>query len=236
MGKIKGVCILLLLALGCSEVANVKQENVEPVGTLQGKVTDDLGVALANVSVWVLLNGIRVNAMNSAGIEGPTSADGIYYFEDLPLGTDYTVHFELNGYAPSILNIDLTPSTPTDFPQGNAVFTLDATLYKEDAGLKGKIEWLPPSESDYVPCPDADVILDPRNCKVDKIYRTKTDREGLFTLENLPGSYTGDFNGCRPRLIIYTTDSENHYHLKEIRVNLYHGATYDIGTIQLERK
>lgn len=235
MRKFGGVIILALI-VGCGEVAQVKQENVEPVGTLQGKVTDDLGSTLNNVSVWILLEGLRVYAMNSTGIEGPTSSDGVYYFEDLPLGTSYTVHFERNGYAPLVETINLTPSSSTDFPQGNAVFTFHAILYKEDAGLKGKAEWFPPTETDYVGSPNAGIIVDLRGCGIDKIYQGTTNDEGLFTLEELPGSYTGDFDGCRAKLIIYNTDSEGNYHLAEEWVELYHNATVDIGTIQLNKK
>ncbi len=110
--------------------ANNRQDNSQPLGTIQGVVTDaytTLPVQGATVSTFI---GNKV-------VTATTDTTGKYSLAALPANSSYMISYTATGYAVTEL-LDSLPGT-VGYPQGNAVVVQDAQIYQKNGQIQGTV-------------------------------------------------------------------------------------------------
>jgi hypothetical protein len=178
---LSAACAVALAACGsgpaASQMITNVQQNSEPKGTVEGRITDaatGAGVPGATVTVYA---GMPVTAMSDM--------TGRYSLGPLAAGSSYDVYFEAPGYVRRILSADLTGAAG-NYPVGNAVATVDVDMSKGDATLSVLV-----LTSTGKVAAGAQVFADLRGLGYDLLLSSKTDASGKVTLMNVPGTASG---------------------------------------------
>lgn len=175
--------LFALAALSCAPpgpttLNNVMTENnVNPVGTIQGRVTD--------ATTGAPLGGVTVTTLKGVPVTKMTDPDGFYAIDGLPGGATYTLIYDLSGYVRSIAAATLAAATG-DFPTGNATTTRNVVLAKGTAEVRGYV-----FAAEGRAASGASVVADLRADGFDLIATARVAADGSFKLTGLPGFAAG---------------------------------------------
>lgn len=206
------VCLTLLIC-GCSEIAKVQTENVEPEGIIEGIVmAADTNDRLSGAEVWLYLNGEKISTM--------TDGEGVFIIKNVPAGSTYTVYAKASEYTTAFADIILPDIT--SFPQGNARVEVNFFLYPLNGNLSFHVEYFPEGATQPFPATGAVIIIDLRSIGFDMVFSGETDANGDFTFTDLPA----DFDGLQlPVYVYYLFSDSSPPSVESLNVKVYSNAT-----------
>ena len=145
-----------------------KVEIVLGSGSVQGKVTDEVGNPLKGAEVYSIIEGNKFSTISQE--------DGTYILSDLPDGDSYTINVEMQGYETSyVQGVKVEVGKVTD--------KIDFRLIVNSGSIEGVIK---DSDGDLIE--NATIIAKGED---NKEYKAVTDNNGKYNIEYvIIGTYT----------------------------------------------